>query len=176
MARRKPTFTPLKFGLFGTRLVMMWERLLPALFPYVLVVMLIAVAGQWGLFLHMPRLMHIAVVAAAFAVAVVASVRAALRFRLPTFTELNTRLAGDNGMKPERLIGMRHETDQPVLRIGRAKAGIAEADPFALRYIALLAALLGFLILGPVPLSRWESGFNFAPPERAPDMALVLRN
>ena len=42
MARRKPTFTPLKFGLFGTRLVMMWERLLPALFPYVLVVLLIA--------------------------------------------------------------------------------------------------------------------------------------
>jgi len=175
VARRKPTFTPLKFGLFGTRLVMMWERLLPALFPYVLVVLLIAVAGQWGLFLHMSRIVHIAVVAAASLVAVIASVRAVMRFRLPSFTELNTRLAMDNAMKPERLIGMRHETEQPALKVGKAKAGIAEADPFALRYIALLAALLGFLILGPVPLSRWESGFNFAPPERAPDMALVLK-
>ena len=175
MARRKPAFTPLKFGLFGTRLVMMWERLLPALFPYVLVVMLIAVAGQWGLFLHMPKMAHIAIVAIAFAVALAASVRALMRFRLPTFTELNTRLATDNGVKPERLIGMRHETEQPALKVGKAKAGIAEADPFALRYIALLAALLGFLIMGPVPLSHWESGFTFASPERAPDMALVLK-
>ena len=174
-ARKPSSLSPLNRGLFGTRMVMIWERLLPALFPYVLLVLLVAVAGQWGLWLHTPLWLHIALVVAGFLVAVVASSRAILRFRLPSFTELNTRLAVDNDVKPERLIGMRHQVEQPALRVGKAKAGIAEADPFALRYLALLAALLGFLIFGPVPLSRWESGFDFAPPHTAADMALVLK-
>lgn len=160
MSGRKPSsLSPLNRGLFGTRLVMMWERILPALFPYVLLVFIIAVAGQWGLFLHMSKPLHLALVAAGFVIALMASVRAILHFRMPTFTELNTRLAVDNGLKPERLIGMRHEVEQPSLRVGKPKAGIAESDPFALRYVALVAALLGFLILGPVSWVRIESGF-----------------
>ena len=174
-ARKPSSLSPLNRGLFGTRMVMIWERLLPALFPYVLLVLLVAVAGQWRLRLHTPLWLHIAIVVAGFQDAVVASSRAILRFRLPSFTELNTRLAVDNDVKPERLIGMRHQVEQPALRVGKAKAGIAEADPFALRYLALLAALLGFLIFGPVPLSRWESGVDFAPPHTAADMALVLK-
>ena len=177
MSGSKPSpISPLNRGLFGTRAVMMWERLLPALFPYVLLAFIIAVAGQWGLFLHMSKPLHLAVVAAGFVIALMVSVRALLHFRMPTFTELNTRLAVDNGVKPERLIGMRHEVEQPSLRIGKPKAGIAESDPFALRYVALVAALLGFLVMGPVPWSRVASGFClFGDHSHFADMSLARK-
>ena len=157
--KRPSPLSNLNRALFWTRTVMVWERLLPAAFPFVLFVMLVAVAAQWGLFLHVPELVHLAILAAGLVAAGVASVRAALRFRNPTFTEVNSRLAVDNGVKPERLLAMRHEVSQPVLRIGKAKAGIAAADPFALRFVALVAAMLGFLIFGPVPVSQVVNGF-----------------
>ncbi len=158
MARRSP-ISPLNRALIVARLVMIWERLLPVLFPFVLLALLVAVAAQWGLFLTMPKLAHAGVLAAGLVVAIFAAVRGAMRFHLPTFTELNQRLAVDNGLKPERLLAMRHEDGQPRLRVGKAKAGIAAADPFALRFVALVAAMLGFLVIGPVPWSRIESGF-----------------
>jgi len=153
-------FSPLSRGLWGTRAVMIWERLLPALFPYPLLAIILAVAGQWGLFQLVSPVIHIALIVVGVGLAIWASVRAALRFKLPTFTEVNTRLALDNGLKPERLLAMRHEVVQPRLRIGKAKAGIAASDPFALRFVALAAAILGFLVLGPVPLNRIASGFT----------------
>ncbi|ESQ93679.1 DUF4175 family protein [Asticcacaulis benevestitus] len=160
MSSNKSPLAPLNRGLFFTKMTMIWERLvLPFLFPYVLLVLLIVVAGQWGLFAPLPRLAHLALLGAGLVLAVVASVRAALRFRMPTFTEINTRLAVDNALRPERLLAMRHEKRQPPLKIGKAKAGIAASDPLALRYVALAAALLGFLILGPVPVERLASGF-----------------
>lgn len=158
MARRSP-ISPLNRALTVARLVMIWERLLPVVFPFVLLILLVAVAAQWGLFVAMPKLVHAGVLAVGVLLAGYAAVRGALRFRLPSFTELNARLAVDNGLKPERLLAMRHEDDQPRLRVGKAKAGIAAADPFALRFVALVAAMLGFLIIGPVPWSRIESGF-----------------
>jgi hypothetical protein len=157
--KRPSPLSNLNRALFWTQAVMVWERLLPAAFPFVLFVMLVAVAAQWGLFLHIPQLAHLAILSAGLVAAGVASVRAILRFRNPTFTEINTRLATDNGIKPERLLAMRHEVSQPHLRIGKAKAGIAAADPFALRFVALVAAMLGFLVLGPVPLSQIINGF-----------------
>ncbi len=159
-ASNRSPLAPLNRGLFLTRAVMVWERLLPSLFPFVLLAMLVAVAGQWGLFLHLDKIVHLAILGAGLAVAVFAAVRGLMRFRLPGFTELNTRLAVDNGLRPERLLAMRHETEQPSLKIGKAKAGVAAADPFALRYVALVAAILGFLVLGPVPVERVASAFD----------------
>lgn len=151
---------PLNRGLFLTRVVMIWERLLlPAIFPFVLLALLVAVAGQWGLFALVPKMAHIAVLAAGLILCLIAAIRTILRFRMPTFTEVNTRLALDNDLRPERLLAMRHEKQQPSLRVGKAKAGIAASDPFALRYVALAAAILGFLILGPVPVDQIASGF-----------------
>ncbi len=152
-------FSNLNRALFWTRTVMVWERILPALFPFVLVAVIIAVAAQWGLFLLVTPLVHAGILAGQVLAACIACVRSALRFRQPTFTEVNTRLAVDNGLKPERLLGMRHEADQPRLKIGKAKAGIAVSDPFALRFIALMAAIFGLVILGPVPVSRVVAGF-----------------
>ncbi|ESQ92991.1 hypothetical protein ABAC460_01700 [Asticcacaulis sp. AC460] len=163
-------------ALFWTQVVMVWERILPALFPYVLLVALVAVAAQWGLFLNMPSWAHAGVLSVGLLVAIFASIRAVFRFRAPTFTEYNTRLAVDNGVKPERLLAMRHEVDQPPLRVGKAKAGIAESDPYALRFVALVAALLGFLVLGPVPWSRVQHGFMpFAQLDAKADMQLARK-
>ena len=156
----KSPLAPLNRGLFLTKATMIWERLLlPCLFPFILMALLIAVAGQWGLFARLPRMSHLAILAAGLIISLVASIRLALRFRMPTFTEVNTRLALDNGLRPERLLAMRHEKNQPPLKIGKAKAGIAASDPFALRYVALAAAILGFLILGPVPIEQVAGAF-----------------
>lgn len=158
-SNRSP-FAPLNRGLFLTRLVMIWERLLPALSPFVVLVLLIAVAGQWGLFEHMPTpSAHAAVLIVGFVLALIAAIRSLRRFRMPGFTEINVRLALDNGLKPEKLLAMRHMKDQPRLKVGKPKAGLAQGDPFALRYIALTAAIFGFVLLGPVPLSKIEAAF-----------------
>lgn len=156
----KSPLAPLNRGLFFTKATMIWERLLlPVIFPFVLLALLVAVAGQWGLFAWVPRLAHIAVLVLGLIVCLIAAVRTILRFRMPTFTEVNTRLAVDNDLRPERLLAMRHEKNQPPLKVGKAKAGIAVSDPFALRYVVLAAAILGFLILGPVPVEQVASGF-----------------
>lgn len=156
----KSPLAPLNRGLFLTKAVMIWERLLlPSLFPFVLLAVLVAVAGQWGLFARVPQFAHIAILATGGLISGVAAVRMALRFRMPSFTEINTRLALDNDLRPERLLAMRHEKKQPPLKVGKAKAGIAASDPLALRYVALAAAILGFLIQGPVSVEQVASGF-----------------
>ncbi|WP_303828720.1 DUF4175 family protein [Asticcacaulis taihuensis] len=156
----KSPLAPLNRGLFLTKATMIWERLLlPSLFPFVLLALLVAVAGQWGLFGGLPKAAHIAVLVVGLILCIIAAVRTTLRFRMPTFTEINTRLALDNDLRPERLLAMRHEKQQPPLKVGKAKAGIAASDPFALRYVALAAAILSFLIQGPVSVKRVTSGF-----------------
>jgi hypothetical protein len=156
----KSPLAPLNRGLFLTKAVMIWERLLlPVIFPFVLLALLITVAGQWGVFARVPQMAHIAVLAVGLMVCVIASVRMALRFRAPTFTEINARLALDNDLRPERLLAMRHEKKQPPLKVGKAKAGIAASDPFALRYVVLALAILGLLIQGPVSVNQVASGF-----------------
>lgn len=156
----KSPLAPLNRGLFFTKATMIWERLLlPSLFPFVLLALLLAVAGQWGLFALVPQPAHIATLVFGLILCIIAAVRTILRFRMPTFTEINTRLALDNDLRPEHLLAMRHETQQPPLKVGKAKAGIAASDPFALRYVALAAAILGFLIQGPVSVERVTSGF-----------------
>jgi hypothetical protein len=156
----KSPLAPLNRGLFLTKAVMIWERLLlPVIFPFVLLALLVAVAGQWGLFVLLPKAAHIAVLVAGLVICLVASVRMALRFRMPSFTEVNMRLALDNDLRPERLLAMRHEKQQPPLKVGKAKAGIAASDPLALRYVALALAILGFLIMGPVSVNQVASGF-----------------
>ena len=73
MPVQKPSpLSPLNRAKFWTRVVMVWERLLPGLFPYVLLALLIAVAGQWGVFLRTPKLVHAAILAVGFVLAVVA--------------------------------------------------------------------------------------------------------
>lgn len=154
------------FALTGT--IMVWERVLPALTPFLLWGLSILVAGQWGLWSHLAFEGHAAVMVAGLLLALVVSVRSLRRFRRPSFTETNQRLALDNRLRPERLLAMRHETQQPRLKTGKAKAGLAAGDPMALRYVLLLIAAFGLWTQGPVSASQALSGFMIidkAPPE-----------
>jgi hypothetical protein len=175
MSTTPSAFSRLNRALFWTRTVMVWERILPVFVPFPLLALLVAVAGQWGLFLIVPRWAHAAILGAGLLVAIYAAVRSALRFRQPSFTEVNTRLAVDNDLKPEQLLGLRHAKAQPSLRIGKAKAGIAAADPFALRFVALVMVVLGFLILGPTSFARMPASFCPFGAQGSADLNLAMK-
>lgn len=158
---RKPgAFAPVQRAVVITRLIMIWERLVPVVTPYVILAALIAVAGQWGLFQHVTRLWHIGLLVAGAIIATMAAITHLLRFRLPGFIELYQRIAVDNDMPYERILNLRHQHAQPRLRIGQPKAGMAEADPLALRFVAVLMAVLGYLIFGPVPTTQIHQAFT----------------
>jgi hypothetical protein len=144
---------------FAQKLLIMWERILPALVPFGLWGGGVAVAGQWGLFVRLLPAAHYAVLGFAFLLAMAASIKGLLHFEVPSFTEINNRLAEDNGVSPEFLIGLRHKEKQPKLKVGKAKAGIAKGDPLALRFVIVAAALFGFVILGPVPIQQICAAF-----------------
>ncbi|MDC7682837.1 DUF4175 family protein [Asticcacaulis sp. BYS171W] len=157
--QRTKRFSRLNRALGWTATVMVWERLLPALTPFLLLAAAIAVASQWGLFLALGTVVHIAVLVVGSAVAITAAVLNLRGFKTPTFTETNTRLALDNKVTPEYLLGLRHAKKQPSLKIGKAKAGLAKGDPFALRYLMLVLIMFGYLSQGPVPWTQVASGF-----------------
>ena len=154
MAEGLKPFSNLSRALYGTKLVMIWERLLPALAPFMVSLGAIGVAGQWGLFLHMALGLHIGLMIALFIIAAIAGAYFLKDFKTPSFSEINERLALDNDLKPERLLAMRHETKQPPLKLGKAKAGFAKGDPMALRFVLVLLAVFGLVIKGPVPVSQ----------------------
>jgi Domain of unknown function (DUF4175) len=139
---------------------MVWERSLPALIPFLVLAALIGVAAQWGLFKSLSAPVHFYILMTGLAIALIASYKAILRFRWPSFSEANQRAAMDNDLKPEQLLALRHERHQPLLRVGKAKAGIAQADPWALRYVAIIGFALGLWVLGPVPLAQIKDGFD----------------
>jgi hypothetical protein len=159
MAAGLTPFSRLNRAFTGTQLIIMWERILPALVPFVLWVGLVAVAGQWGVFARVSGLVHAGILAAGAVAALFFAARNALSFKAPSFTEINTRLALDNGLKPERLLAMRHEVVQPPLKIAKARAGVALGDPFAIRFVIVLAAVFGFVFQGPVPAEQVASAF-----------------
>ena len=130
---------------------MVWERLVPVVAPFLVLGLVLAVAGQWGVFKRILPVWHAAFIAA---------IRASMRFKMPDFGALYRRVASDNDMTYEQILNLRHQPNQPRMRLGRPKAGIAQADPFALRFVAVLMAALGYLIFGPVPVSQWVEAFT----------------
>jgi hypothetical protein len=77
----------------------------------------------------------------------------------PNYRDSMTRLARDNGLTYEKLLGVRHQTTQPAFKVLRPRAGLAKGDPLALRFVILLAALFGLWIKGIPSLSQLLSGF-----------------
>jgi len=159
LQRTKP-LSRLSRALFWTKAVMLWEQILPALTPFLLLAGAIAVAAQWGLFLGLGPVVHIAILSAGVVAALIVAVLNLRGLRVPGFTEINSRLALDNAVKPEVLIGLRHKATQPPLKIGKARAGLAKGDPLALRYLMLLLVGFGYLFQGPVPLSQIADGYR----------------
>ncbi|MFT3996165.1 MAG: DUF4175 family protein [Asticcacaulis sp.] len=172
LQRTKP-LSKLNRALFWTRTVMLWEQILPALTPFLLLAGAIAVAAQWGLFAGLDPILHIAILSAGVIAAGVVAVLTLRELRTPSFTEINSRLAFDNGVQPEVLIGLRHKAKQPALKIGKARAGLAKGDPFALRYLMLILVGFGYLFQGPVPLHQIAGGY--LPGQKASASTVVAR-
>lgn len=172
LQRTKP-FSKLNRALFWTRAVMFWEQILPALTPFLLLAGAIAVAAQWGLFTGLDPILHIAILSAGVIAAGAAGALNLRDLRTPSFSEVNSRLALDNGVPPEVLIGLRHKAKQPALKIGKARAGLAKGDPFALRYLMLILVGFGYLFQGPVPLSQIAEGY--LPGKQVARSAVVAR-
>jgi Domain of unknown function (DUF4175) len=158
----------------GTEWVMIWERILPALAPIVVSAALIAVAGQWGLFALLVPLAHAGVLAGIVIVTVVFVVRGLMGFKRPTFQDIIARLALDNGYEYHKVLGMRHLKVHPKLKVAKPKAGLAQGDPMALRFVAALAAVLGFLIIGPVSINQVGAAFNPFLKDRPPAPAAII--
>ena len=121
---------------------MVWERLVPVVAPFLVLGLVLAVAGQWGVFKRILPVWHAGLIITGVIVAFIAAIRASMRFKMPDFGALYRRVASDNDMTYEQILNLRHQPNQPRMRLGRPMAA------------------LGYLIFGPVPVSQWVEAFT----------------
>lgn len=160
-------------ALLLARAVLLWERSGAVWAPPALAAAVVAVAGLWGAFEAIPAAYRAYAVAAPFVLGAIFAVRGALGVRWPTREEARARLEADSRLDHDPLAVLedapaagdetlwalhRARSAEAVGRLKplRLRAGLAAADPFALRYALGLAAALGL----------WANGLESA--ERAP--------
>ncbi len=127
----------------------------------------------------LPPIAQSLAVAAFMLGALVFAARAAARYRAPSLTEARQRLAVDSRLEPGAFEALddlpakldplgvalwRREQDAARARAARAKAGpirpnLNAADPFRLRFVAVLAFVGGALIAGPAFEQRLTRAF-----------------
>lgn len=164
-------------ALWGARLVMLWERGARVWVPLVLAAGLIATAGLWGVFDTLSLLAHTVVLALVAITALVFAVRGVLALRWPNRAETRARLEADSRLEHAPLTALddAQATGDPALwalhraraaealtqaRLGRPRAGVAQADPMALRYALVIAALLALWARGPERLAHAVQAFR----------------
>lgn len=169
-------------------LVMSWERFVPVIAPWGVLALVVLVAAQWSVFARLHIQAHVLILIVGLLVALVASGRALTRFRFPSRDDILRRLETDSQLPKGRLLGLydspaagdaalwQVHLEQardlaPTLRVGKPKAGIAEADPLALRYVALVLFALGLFWSGSPDLNRLREGLM---PHTRPDAALAF--
>ncbi|MBS0297476.1 MAG: DUF4175 family protein [Proteobacteria bacterium] len=153
-------------ALILARAVMLWEQTARVWAPWLLGAGVLAVAGLWGLFGFVPPMAHTAVVVVAALVALGFSVWGARGLRWPSREDAKRRLQADSALvhAPLEALEDMPAVGDPALwalhkaqaedaikaaRVGRPKAGLAEADPYALRYALVMAAVMALWARGP---------------------------
>jgi hypothetical protein len=153
-------------ALWLARAVMLWEQGAAVWTPFLLAAGAVATAGLWGLFEPLEFTGHAALVGVAFVVALGFAVRGAMAVRWPTREETRARLEADSRLIHAPIASLedtplagdatlwalhRARAAQAIreTRVGRPKAGVAAADPFALRYALVVAAVLALWARGP---------------------------
>lgn len=184
MERLAPADIALNRALSRARLVLAWERLWPRLSVILSVIAVFCVVSWFGLFEALPRYGRFAVLFA-FGAAFAAALLPLFRFSWPTIDEAVKRFDRDIG-KPHRPVAtavdqMANATDDPVARAlwaahgrvaaqarkdGRLKPpapGLAARDPYALRFIVVLALFVAFFHAGSERGERLFSAFREPP-------------
>jgi len=153
-------------ALILARAVMLWEQTARLWAPLLLGIGFVAVAGLWGLFALIPPIAHTALFVLALIVALGFSAWGARGIRWPSREDAKKRLQADSALvhAPLEALDDTPATGDPALwalhkaqaeeairaaRVGRPKAGLAEADPYALRYVLVMAAVLALWARGP---------------------------
>lgn len=166
-------------ALWLARAVMLWEQGAGIWTPLVLAAGLIATAGLWGLFEALPFFVHASLVTLVLFVALAFAAWGGRRLRWPTREEVRDRLEMDSRLVHAPLSSLE---DAPAVgdaalwelhqaqardaaaraRVGRPKAGMAGADPYALRFVLVLAAVLALWVRGAERAAP-EAGRAFRP-------------
>ena len=171
--------------LWAARAVMLWEQGPRVWAPWALATAALAVAALWGLFEIAGPIGRVALLTAAGVGALTASLRGALAIRWPGREETRARLETDSRLVHAPLTALEdaRAAGDPALwelhrktaaaavaqtRVGRPKAGLAAADPLALRYALVVAAVLALWARGPERVQHVADAF--APPERLADL------
>jgi hypothetical protein len=153
-------------ALWAGRLLMLWEQGVQVWAPLVLAALAVATAGLWGAFDALPLPLHLGLLGLAFAVAAGFSVRGALKLRWPARAEARARLEADSRLEHAPLSALEdtQAAGDPALwvlhharaaeaiahaRVGPARAVLSAADPLAIRWALVLAAVLALWARGP---------------------------
>jgi hypothetical protein len=172
-------------ALWAARAVMLWEQGPRVWAPWLLAAAALAVAALWGLFELVGPIGRVVLLAGAGLAALVASVRGALALRWPSREQTRARLEADSRLVHAPLTALEdaRAAGDPALwelhrkaaaaavaqtRVGRPKAGLAAADPLALRYALTMAAVLALWARGPERVQHLADAF--APPQRLADL------
>ena len=175
----------LTLALWAARAVMLWEQGPRVWAPWLLAAAALAVAALWGLFELAGPVGRVVLLTGAGLAALVASVRGALAIRWPSRQETRARLEADSRLvhAPLTVLEDARVAGDPALWelhrkaavaavaqtcVGRPKAGLAAADPLALRYALVLAAVLALWARGPERVQHLAD--VFAPPQRLADL------
>lgn len=172
-------------ALWAARGVMLWEQGAKLWTPWLLAAGALVSAALWGLFDNGGPMLRATVLIGAPLAAAIATVRGALSLRWPTLAETRARLEADSRLTHAPLSALEdaRAAGDPLLwelhrkaavaalekaKVGRLRAGLAAADPLALRYALLVAAVMALWVRGPERLTHLAD--PFAAPQRLADL------
>jgi hypothetical protein len=159
------------------RAALLWERAAPLWTPAALAYLAVLALAAAGVLQPLPVPLHAAVLASALALAAMFTVRAARRFRLPSREDARRRAEADSGLRHaplaslddtpaggDRALWAEHQRQAEAAAVAargrRPKAGLAAADPFALRFALPLLLALGLWSAGESGSRRLQTAFR----------------
>ena len=157
--------------------VMLWERSVVLWAPFLIATLALITAAVWGGFAKLDQSLQHVAAGGAYLIALAFAIHGALKIRLPKRGETTRRVELDSGLEhtPVSLLAdrpvvgdtalwdvqIKHAADAVrKMRVGPARAGLAAADPFALRYALVVAVVLAVFVRGVEPAREALLGFR----------------
>lgn len=174
--------------LVRARATLVLERAAAVLAPFAVAALVFLALALWGVFQTSSRTWTLAVLGVLAALATFAAGAQAWRFRPPSREEARRRVEADSGVPFGALAALedapaagdpdlwalhQRRTAQALSRakVGWPRTGLAQADPYALRWAAALAIGLGLWNQGDGGVGRLRDAVRFGPAVVAPSLA-----